>query len=136
MAGSTHIEVIRHDSIIVVRVLDTQLLDEQSIQEVSSEIIEAIQNATPPLLILDFSHVQFLSSAALGMLLKLRQDVKQVSGQVHLAGIRPEVMEVFKITRLDGLFQFHPDADEAVAKVQTWLRLMGGENAARRSGRL
>jgi anti-sigma B factor antagonist len=136
MADSPHIDEIRHGPITAVRLLDKRLLDEVSIGRVYAEITEAIRNDSPPLLILGFSRVEFLSSAALGILLKLRQDVKQAGGQIHLAGIRPDVREVFTITKLDSLFQFHADIEDAVAKVKTWLRLMGGENAGSRAGRV
>ena len=64
-------------------------------------------------LLLNFEGVEFLSSAALGKLIKLDKTVKGAGGRLKLACIRPEIYEVFSITKLDQ--QFDIKADEAAA---------------------
>jgi anti-anti-sigma factor len=56
-------------------------------------------------LVLDFSDVQYLSSADLGKLINLKKKVGAVRGKVRLRGIHPDLLEVFRITRLDQVFE-------------------------------
>ena len=62
-----------------------------------------------------FSDVEFLSSAALGKLITLDKKVKMAGGKLKLSNIRPEIYEVFAITRLNKLFTIYDDEGEAVA---------------------
>ena len=54
---------------------------------------------------LDFSRFDFLSSAALVKLITLDKKAKANGGSLKLRNVRPEVLEIFQITRLDRLFQ-------------------------------
>ena len=51
----------------------------------------------------------YLSSSALGMLLGLQRRIVQRTGRMKLAGINDEVMEVFRITKLDTVFDIYKD---------------------------
>jgi anti-anti-sigma factor len=55
-------------------------------------------------LVLDLSHVQFLSSAALGKLINLKKKVVGVRGTLRLENLSSDLLEVFRITRLDRVF--------------------------------
>ena len=56
-------------------------------------------------LVLDLSDVQYLSSAVLGKLINLKKKVGAVRGKVKLRCIHPDLLEVFRITRLDQVFE-------------------------------
>jgi anti-sigma B factor antagonist len=58
-------------------------------------------------LLLDFSNVKFLSSAALAALVDLRHKVKALEGRIGLCHINSIIEEVFRTTRLDELFEIH-----------------------------
>jgi anti-sigma B factor antagonist len=66
-------------------------------------------------LLLNFSSVDFLSSAALGKLITLDKKVKANSGSLKLSNIRPEIYEVFAITKLNRLFDIKSDEADALA---------------------
>jgi anti-sigma B factor antagonist len=65
--------------------------------------------------VLNFSSVGFMSSAALGKLITLDKKVKAKGGVLKLCNIKPEIYEVFAITRLDRLFDIKKDESEALA---------------------
>jgi anti-sigma B factor antagonist len=65
--------------------------------------------------LLNFSAVEFLSSAALGKLITLEKKVKGMPGLLKLSNIRPEIFEVFQITKLNRLFDIKPDEADALA---------------------
>jgi HptB-dependent secretion and biofilm anti anti-sigma factor len=55
-------------------------------------------------LILDLSDVHFVASAALGRLVGLKKRVHGVGGRFTIRHVCPELMEIFRITRLDHVF--------------------------------
>lgn len=55
-------------------------------------------------LVLDLGDVQYLSSAALGKLINLKKKVGEVSGELRIENLHPDLLEVFRITRLDQVF--------------------------------
>jgi anti-anti-sigma factor len=55
-------------------------------------------------LILDLSEVHFFASAALGRLVGLKKRVNSVGGRFTIRNVHPDLMEVFRITRLDHVF--------------------------------
>jgi anti-sigma B factor antagonist len=59
--------------------------------------------------------VDFYSAAALGKLITLEKKVKANGGVLKLSNIRPEIYEVFAITRLNRLFDIKDDEGDALA---------------------
>ena len=55
-------------------------------------------------ILLNFTNVEFLSSAALGKLITLDRKVKTSKGRMKMCNIRPEIFEVFQITKLNKVF--------------------------------
>jgi anti-sigma B factor antagonist len=51
----------------------------------------------------------------LGLLGQLHRKIGAGRGRLKMCGIRPEIMQVFKITSLDKLFSIHKDAPAALA---------------------
>ena len=49
------------------------------------------------------------------MLINVNTRIKQQSGQLRLSNIRPQIMEVFEITKLNKLFKILPTRAEALA---------------------
>jgi anti-anti-sigma factor len=59
------------------------------------------------------SEVKFVSSACLGALITLLQDLEHVRGKLVLACCRPDVAFLFKTTKLDMVIPLFDDVDEA-----------------------
>ena len=117
MSMSTHrrIDVSAQGPVTIVQIVDKKILDESAIQEMGSEILGLIEQDGRRSLALDFSHVEYLSSAALGKLLTLDRKMKGHQGRLSLCSIRPEILEVFQITKLNKVFDIRKDVAEAVA---------------------
>jgi anti-sigma B factor antagonist len=56
-------------------------------------------------LVLDFGGVEYLSSAALGRLINLKKKVEAARGKLTIRDLHPDLREVFRITRLDQVFE-------------------------------
>jgi anti-sigma B factor antagonist len=55
-------------------------------------------------LVLELGDVQHLTSAALASLINLKKKVVGVSGKLRIENLHPDLLEVFRITRLDRVF--------------------------------
>lgn len=65
-------------------------------------------------IILDLSAVEFIDSSGLGAIVA---SMKQLgTGRaLDLAGLQPVVAKVFRLTRMDTVFQLYPNLDDALA---------------------
>ncbi len=99
----------------VVEFTNNKILDEANIKEIGDGLNALVDERTHPKLLLDFATVDHLSSAALGMLINVNKRVKERNGQLRLANIKPQIMEVFVITKLNKLFKITATRAEGVA---------------------
>lgn len=115
MAEHQRIQVTNIDNVAVVRFSDRKILDEMIIQDLGQELFSLVEQENRKNLLLNFTNVEFLSSAALGKLISLHKKVERAGGVLKLSNIRPEIFDVFKITRLNEKFDIKDDQQEALA---------------------
>jgi anti-sigma B factor antagonist len=115
MATHRRIDVSKVGDVSVVKFQDRKILDEASIQELGLELFGLVEHDNRKSILLNFSGVEFLSSAALGKLITLDRKVKSHKGRLKLCAIRPEILEVFQITKLNKVFDIRTDEAEAIA---------------------
>jgi anti-sigma B factor antagonist len=112
---ASRLTIERDGGVTVIRFNDRNILDEASIQSIGEEILRQVEASPAPKILIDFTHVDHLSSAALGTLITVNNKVRQKDGQLRLSNIDPQIYEVFVITKLNKLFQIHKSAPEAMA---------------------
>ena len=115
MAQYRRLTVSDVGDVTVVRFVDRKILDELNIQELGQELFQLVEEDNKTRLLLNFQQVEFLSSAALGKLITLDKKVKAHGGRMKLSNIRPEIYEVFAITKLNKLFDIKEDEADALA---------------------
>ena len=115
MAGQRRLEVSEVGGVTVVRFVDRKILDVTNIHELGRELFQLVEEQNRKKLLLNFSSVEFLSSAALGKLITLDKKVKANGGKLKLSNIRTEIYEVFAITRLNKLFDIRDEEAEALS---------------------
>ncbi len=93
---------------------DEKILEEKDIQALQESIMSVIEQSGRINLILDFCNVRYLSSAVLGLLLRISKKVYECDGQLRLCNINPRIYEIFKITRLTKIFDIYPNVAGAV----------------------
>jgi anti-sigma B factor antagonist len=82
------------------------------IQEELNKLVDG-EGAGALKMLLSFANVEHMSSAALGMLITLNKRVKEKGGQLKLSDIKPQIFEVFKITRLNQMFSIYDTIKQA-----------------------
>ena len=83
---------------------DLTILDEQQIRDLEAELLTIVANNGEKRLILDFQHVQFMSSAFLGLLVKVHKRVIDAGGMLQLCNLDPKIQKIFEITKLTRIF--------------------------------
>ncbi|HSU66813.1 MAG TPA: STAS domain-containing protein [Tepidisphaeraceae bacterium] len=109
------ISVTRQKDVRIVEFTNNRILDEANIAEIGATLGSLIDEGDGPKLLLDFASVDHLSSAALGMLINANNKIREKSGQLRLTNIKPQILEVFVITKLNKLFRIFPSRAEALA---------------------
>ncbi len=115
MSEYRRLDVSDIGDVTVVRFRDPKIIEDLNIQELGGEMFRLVEEEDRRKLLLNFSTVDFLSSAALGKLITLDKKVKAHGGQLKLSNIRPEIFEVFQITKLTRLFDICDDEADALA---------------------
>ena len=106
---------IRKDgNVCIVELKDRKILEELQIRQIGDRLGEIVRAEPAPKLLIDFSSVEHLSSAALGVLITLNKRVAERQGRLVLANIHPQIFEVFKITRLNKLFNIQATTEDAL----------------------
>jgi anti-sigma B factor antagonist len=115
MTAYRHLDVNDVGDVTVVRFRDRKIVEDINIQQLGQEMFNLVEVDNHDRLLLNFSAVDFLSSAALGKLITLDKKMKAHGGALKLSNIRPEIYEVFAITKLNRLFDIKDDEADALA---------------------
>ena len=103
------------DGVLIVNFTDAKILDEARIQQIGTELMEMVAAAsTNKKMLLNFQGVQFMSSAMIGKLVLLNKKAKTSEIELRFCNISPNVLEVFKITRLNKVFKILADEEKAL----------------------
>ena len=79
-------------------------LDTVAAQQISETITPLLEHADQTI-VLDCEKMPFISSSGLRIFLKIRKEVEAKGGKMLLKNICPDVMQVFKMTKLDDIFE-------------------------------
>jgi anti-sigma B factor antagonist len=66
-------------------------------------------------IVVDLTRVEYISSAGWGIFISEIREIREHSGDLKLAGMIPDVREVFDLLEFENILQSYPDADLAVA---------------------
>ena len=106
-------------SAAVIDCLDVKLNEELTIQAWGEELNSIVANLPKDKdrVVVNFQSVKFMSSSALRVLITLNAKAKAQKVALFLCSICPNIMEVFKITKLDSIFKIRDTDLEAVNSV-------------------
>jgi anti-sigma B factor antagonist len=102
------------DGILTIAFDDARILDETKLEELGRELTEMLNKTSEERVILDFRNVKFMSSSMLSKLVAVNRKAGEFKVKLKLCSIDSEIRQVFKITKLDKLFEI--ENDEASAR--------------------
>ena len=101
----------------VLHLREASLMDPSVIEALAGHV-EKLLAAGKRQLIVDFEHVQYISSSMIGVLVGARQSVVREQGKLVLVGLNRRLNELLKITRLDKMFTVEPDVPAALSRAK------------------
>jgi anti-sigma B factor antagonist len=105
------------DGVAVVNFRETvSMFEADKVQGVGSELIDLVNSRRYTKLLLNLANAHFMSSAMLAHLVKLHRKIQEVKGGLRLCGLRPPVMDAFRVSNFDKIFQIFPDETSALKK--------------------
>jgi len=109
------LQTIEEGDVLVVFFTDAKILDEARIQEIGRELIDMVGTTPSGKLLLNFKAVSFMSSAMIGKIIQLNKKCREAKVDLRLCEISDNVMEVFKLMRLNKVLNIQKDQGKAVA---------------------
>ncbi len=94
--------------------LTGRIVTEQDTAEFKDTVRDALINGRK-LIIVDMSGVDWITSTGIAALIFAYTTMKEVDGQMRLAGVSNEVNNVLTINKLNLVFDMHDSVDAAVA---------------------
>lgn len=73
----------------------------------------AVRDETAPTLIVDFSGVPFIDSAALGTLVATHLSTQKANRKLVIAGLNSQVKALLDMTRVSHFFNIYPSIEDA-----------------------
>jgi anti-anti-sigma factor len=88
-------------------------IDANCAKELEIQCLQWI-DAGDKLMIMDFSEVNFISSAGLRVILLVAKRLEPMGGRIKLAGLNATLMDVFEISGFSKLFVIVPHVQDAL----------------------
>jgi anti-sigma B factor antagonist len=108
------IDSFSKDDIRTIRILDERLVDPEVIKRTFDDLEALLGKSDERLVVLDFAPVKFMASATLGKLVQLQKKCVEYQVKLKLCSVSPDILQVFKITKLNKVFDIQ--SDEAAAR--------------------
>ena len=105
--------VERRGAIQIVIFMVDHLIDQGIIQIVGKQLEQLVVKSGQPKMIIDFSNLDHVSSAMLGVLVDLHRTAQKMNGEVRLASLSPSLSNVVKISQLEKLLKIYSTTQDA-----------------------
>jgi anti-anti-sigma factor len=104
MESKEKIVVENGTDVTIVTFEEETILEDQQIRKLERALMPVIRDNQDKRLVLNFAKVKFMSSAFLGLLVKVHKRVIEAGGHLQLFNLDPKIQKVFEITQLVKVF--------------------------------
>jgi len=80
------------------------------------QVIDSLLRRERYKIVIDLAGVDYISSAGWGIFISHIKDVRSHEGDIKLAGMVPDVHEIFELLEFDKVLQIFPSVDEAIER--------------------
>lgn len=101
--------------VLVVGFTDSKILESRRIEQIGKDLQDSVKEAVNKKILLNFRGVSFMSSAMITKLVMVNKVCKAQGIALKFCEVSPNVMEVFKITKLNKLFDIQGNEEKALA---------------------
>ena len=104
MQSKERINIENGTDVTIVTFEEETILEDQQIRKLERALTPVIRENQQKRLVLNFAKVKFMSSAFLGLLVKIHKRVVEAGGHLQLFNLDPKIQKVFEITQLVKVF--------------------------------
>lgn len=109
------VQIHNVDGLLVAEFWDCLRLDPAPVQELRTRYEAHVKAGGRPEIVIDLEGVGFSGSAALGNFVALHRTARQQGGRLVFCKVEPTVLEVFRASKLEPLFEFVSDREAGIA---------------------
>jgi len=113
-AGAHLLLLERIEGGIVVSFAESTLTSEEVVHELEEQLLALAEQAGATKILISFRNVRFMSSAVLGILVRLARKLGELGGSVQVCSLAPGLEEVFRAARLDRRFAINEHESTAL----------------------
>jgi anti-sigma B factor antagonist len=82
--------------------------------EFKQAVLDAVEQGARQVVV-DFTGTAYIDSSGLGVLVSLGKRLRDLGGDLRLAGLNEDLRSLFELTRLDTLFAMHASREDALS---------------------
>jgi len=104
-------------SAAAVHVLALELpdhVDTAEFDRINESVLGALEGKTRGHWVVDLAGVNYMGSAMLGLIVNIRQQIKNLQGQLVLCGLSPRLLQIFRTCCMERLFTITRTRDDAL----------------------
>jgi anti-sigma B factor antagonist len=116
-SAPTRLDIEEADGATIATFKDRRLLDEATIEVIGDQLFSLVDDHGYQKVVLDFADVEYMSSSALGKLIKFHKKILAVDGSLRLCNLKPELQKIFKVLALHKVFKIDKNRDKALKKI-------------------
>lgn len=107
-------QIIDEAKVKVIELAVSDHVDSATFDELNTSLLGLFHPNGQRNWVLDLSQVSYLGSAMLGLMVNIRQQVKNINGTLVLCNLSPNLLAIFRASALERLFQIARSRKEAV----------------------
>lgn len=105
------------DGVAVIGFLESaSMIDGDRVDKLAKELFDLIDKQKFTKILLNLYNTGYMSSAMLAQLIRLHRRMQSVHGKVRLCALRPPIIDAFRVSQFDKLFEIFPDEPSALKK--------------------
>lgn len=109
------VQIHNEKGVMLAEFWDCLRLDLGAVADLRSKYEAHLKGGGRPEIVVDLLGVAYAGSAALGHFVSLQRTARSKNGRIIFCNVDPNVHEVFRVSKLDPLFAFVKDRQEALA---------------------
>ncbi len=94
-------------------------LDETNVDHEAKKVYQVITEMDEPILILDFSGLEYMNSKSIGYVTDWYSQVSGKNGTVSIVGPKPNILDILKVVGITQIVTIYNTADEAKAAISS-----------------
>ena len=102
----------------VIRLELPEALDSGEFDRLNDAVLGVIGKQAAGGWVVDLSAIEYAGSSVLGLLVNIRQRIRQSGGRLVICGLSTLLVQVFKTCSLERMFVIRKSVDEAVARAR------------------